>query len=73
MSQTAQNIRGMMKLAGDLRRLAGEAVVPIYEKRLLTAAAEVEAQAHLAAEHLDDSDYDLSQEIRLHRHVDMKA
>jgi hypothetical protein len=73
MGRSVTDIRELMRLAADLRRSAAEATLPGYGARLLRAAADIEAQAHLRADHINDPDFDEERECLLHRHVDINV
>lgn len=73
MACSAEQLRDLLKLAASLRGFAGAASEPAYIRKLLHAAAEVEARAHFLAEHRgDESPPDPDQEFHLHGPIDIR-
>jgi hypothetical protein len=73
MGYSAQQLRDLLKLATSLRNFARTASGPAYTRKLLHAAAEVEARAHFLAEHRGDELLpDPQREIQLHASVDVR-
>jgi hypothetical protein len=73
MACSAQQLRELLKLAASLRNFANTASEPAYTRKLLHAAAEVEARARFLAEHrAGETPPDPEQEIQLHAPVDLR-
>jgi hypothetical protein len=73
MECSAQQLRELLRLAASLRSFAAAASEPAYVRKLLHAAADVEARAHFLAEHgADPSPPDPERQTLLHASVDMK-
>lgn len=73
MGCSGQQLRELLRLAASLRDFAASASNADYARKLLHAAAEVEARAHFLAEHrADQSAPDPERQSVLHAPVDIR-
>jgi hypothetical protein len=73
MECSVQQLRELLRLAASLRDFAASASDSNYARKLLHAAADVEARAHFLAEHrADEAMSDPERQTVLHAPVDIR-